>query len=224
MGTPYVERARAWVTAAGGELSRARQIARDHAENCASYDQIMFDAFAWHTVARLGDPAGARQALAALAPRVDGELIPAFAAHSAALAEGDADELDRVAMAFERMGAVLYAAEAAAAAARLFRREGKRASALGAAARARVLADQCEGARTPALELLDASLPLTAREREVAGLAARGLSNREIAAHLVVSVRTVDNHLHNAYTKLGITQRSELAAILLPGSSDGQHL
>ena len=63
-------------------------------------------------------------------------------------------------------------------------------------------------------------MPLTAREHEIAGLAARGLSNREIADRFVVSVRTVDNHLHNAYTKLGITQRADLAAILFPGAGD----
>ena len=99
--------------------------------------------------------------------------------------------------------------------------EGRTGSALTAAVQARRLADQCEGARTPALEALDASLPLTVREHEIAGLAARGLSNREIADRLVVSVRTVDNHLHNAYTKLGITQRADLAAIVFPGAGDG---
>ncbi len=49
-------------------------------------------------------------------------------------------------------------------------------------------------------------------------LAARGLTNRQIAAHLVVSVRTVDNHLHSAYAKLGVAHRHELAGIVLPGS------
>ena len=117
---------------------------------------------------------------------------------------------------------VLYAAEAAAEAARVFRQEGRTGSALTAAVRARRLADQCERARTPALEGLDVSLPLTAREHEIAGLAARGLSNREIADRLVVSVRTVDNHLHNAYTKLGITDRSDLAAIVLPEPAEGR--
>jgi DNA-binding NarL/FixJ family response regulator len=122
----------------------------------------------------------------------------------------------RIAETFERIGAVLYAAEAAAAAAEIFRQEGRIGSAFGAGARARVLTEQCEGARTPALLALDASLPLTRREHEIAGLAARGLSNRQIAEHLVVSVRTVDNHLHRVYGKLGITRRAELAAILLP--------
>ncbi|WUD29742.1 helix-turn-helix transcriptional regulator [Lentzea sp. NBC_00516] len=56
--------------------------------------------------------------------------------------------------------------------------------------------------------------PLTRREREVAVLAARGLTNKEIAESLVISVRTVDNHLSNAYVKLGIATRGELALVL----------
>jgi DNA-binding CsgD family transcriptional regulator len=45
-------------------------------------------------------------------------------------------------------------------------------------------------------------------------LAARGLTSRTIAEQLFVSVRTVDNHLQQAYVKLGIKRRSELAAHL----------
>ena len=53
--------------------------------------------------------------------------------------------------------------------------------------------------------------PLTGREQHVARLAADGLTSQEIAARLVLSVRTVDNHLQRAYAKLGVTSRGELA-------------
>ena len=53
---------------------------------------------------------------------------------------------------------------------------------------------------------------LSARELEVLRLAARGLSNEEIAAQLVVSLRTVERHFQNAYTKLGVQGRSARAA------------
>jgi DNA-binding CsgD family transcriptional regulator len=55
---------------------------------------------------------------------------------------------------------------------------------------------------------------LTRREREIAGLVARGMTNREIAEALVISVRTVDNHLSNAYAKLGVATRAELVETL----------
>jgi DNA-binding NarL/FixJ family response regulator len=57
-------------------------------------------------------------------------------------------------------------------------------------------------------------LPLTTRELEVARLAARGLSSRAIAEELVLSVRTVESHLYRVYTKLDVSDRAELAALL----------
>jgi DNA-binding CsgD family transcriptional regulator len=73
---------------------------------------------------------------------------------------------------------------------------------------------ECEGARTPALVLADVPDPLSKREREVALLASRNVSSKEIADRLHVSVRTVENHLQRIYTKLGITSRAELGAAL----------
>jgi non-specific serine/threonine protein kinase len=51
---------------------------------------------------------------------------------------------------------------------------------------------------------------LTAREREIAVLVARGLSNRDIAARLVISKRTVDAHVNHIFAKLGISSRVQL--------------
>jgi DNA-binding CsgD family transcriptional regulator len=55
---------------------------------------------------------------------------------------------------------------------------------------------------------------LTASERRVAELAAEGASNKEIAQSLFVTLRTVEMHLSNAYSKLEIRSRHELAAAL----------
>jgi non-specific serine/threonine protein kinase len=53
---------------------------------------------------------------------------------------------------------------------------------------------------------------LTRRETEVAALVARGMTNREIAARLYLSVRTVEVHVDHILTKLGLRNRTELAA------------
>jgi DNA-binding CsgD family transcriptional regulator len=62
---------------------------------------------------------------------------------------------------------------------------------------------------------------LTAREREVATLAARGLPTIQIAARLHVSRRTVESHLDRVYRKLGIDGRRRLAEAL---EAEGQRV
>jgi DNA-binding CsgD family transcriptional regulator len=86
-------------------------------------------------------------------------------------------------------------------------------AAVGAAAWARRARDELRaaGARLPG----DASgARLTPQEERVARLAAEGLSNKEIAAGLVVSTKTVEGHLRNIFEKLGVTSRTQLARVL----------
>lgn len=59
----------------------------------------------------------------------------------------------------------------------------------------------------------DITRTLTAAERRVADLAAEGLTNREIAQALFVTVKTVEWHLRNTYVKLEIGSRQELRRI-----------
>jgi DNA-binding NarL/FixJ family response regulator len=54
---------------------------------------------------------------------------------------------------------------------------------------------------------------LTPQELQVVRLAAGGSSNREIAAQLFLSPRTVGHHLYKAYPKLGVSRRVELAKL-----------
>jgi predicted ATPase/DNA-binding CsgD family transcriptional regulator len=56
---------------------------------------------------------------------------------------------------------------------------------------------------------------LTRREKEIAALVAAGLGNREIAARLFLSKRTVDSHMEHIFTKLGFSSRTQLASWVL---------
>ena len=55
------------------------------------------------------------------------------------------------------------------------------------------------------------SSPLSPREAETASLVAQGLSNKAVAAKLMISERTVDSHVLNILNKLGIQSRTEIA-------------
>ncbi|MGH3962176.1 MAG: LuxR C-terminal-related transcriptional regulator [Pseudonocardiaceae bacterium] len=210
---PEVLLAQAWVAVAEGTVGEAVALARRAAEVAASQPQPAVEVLALHTGVCFGDRTVADR-LAELATQVDGPRAPAAAAHAAALAADDGAVLHAASVQLEQMGALLLAADAAAQAAATHTRHDLRGSAQVAATRAHRLAVACEGARTPALVAVETPLPLTNREREIVTLAAGGLSNRQIAERLVVSVRTVEGHLYRACAKLGTSDRTELAALL----------
>jgi DNA-binding NarL/FixJ family response regulator len=205
--------AQAWLAAAECGVSEAVALARQAAEVAASQHQPAVEVLALHTAVSFGDRTVADR-LAELATQVDGPRAPAAAAHAAALAADDGAALHTASVELEKIGALLLAADAAAQAADVHARRDLRGSAQAASTRAHRLAQACEDARTPALAAIAAPLPLTSREREIVTLAAGGLSNRQIADRLVVSVRTVEGHLYHACAKLGASDRAELAALL----------
>jgi len=61
---------------------------------------------------------------------------------------------------------------------------------------------------------------LSAQESAVAGLVASGLTNKQVAARLFVSAKTVEYHLANVYAKLGVSSRTQLAARLAGGQRE----
>ncbi len=169
-------------------------------------------AFALFDVARYGGRASLLVDVESLADTGEGPLFSVLASGALALARGDSGSLVAASLELERMGFVLFAAEMARAAARSLARDGLRARAVAAERRALALEAKCEGARTPLLRQAPgvAIDMLTSRERDVAALAAYGVSNAEIAQRLGLSIRTVETHLQRVYTKLGIHGRAEL--------------
>jgi DNA-binding CsgD family transcriptional regulator len=202
---------RAWVAVACGDLPGAlRLLDRECALASANGDLLRLGA-ALHTAVRLGRYEHAADRLGALAREVEGDLPVLRAEHAAALGRRDAARLDEVSEEFERIGADLLAAEAAADAATAWRRAGAPRPATAAQHRAVGLLTRCEGARTPATQSIVARAVLTPAERETAVLAAAGRSNKEIAEAQQIAVRTVETRLQSVYSKLGIGRRGDLS-------------
>ncbi|GAA5045138.1 helix-turn-helix transcriptional regulator [Nocardia callitridis] len=217
---PQLELARAWLAAAEGTVTPAVRLALGAADGAARANQHAIEAMALHTAARFGEHSVAGR-LADLAARVDGRLVQVQARHAVALAAHDGPGLDAAAAEFEQIGALVSAADAAAQAATAHERASDRRRLLESAAAANRLAAACGGASTPALRKAAQPLPLTAREREIANLVAAGLSNRQIADRLTVSVRTVEGHLYRACIKMDVTDRESLGALLRGETGQG---
>ena len=77
----------------------------------------------------------------------------------------------------------------------------------------------CGPAETARRRDVSAAQQLTPQELQIAGLVTGGLTNKEIAAQLFLSPRTVDYHLRKVFTKLGIASRAELIRDGLPQRS-----
>ena len=209
------ERAAVWVGWTQDGADAAARAALAAGDRAAADTHVVWAAWLFHDAVRLGRPDLVADRLAALARIIEGDLVPCMAAHAEALNAHDGAALDRVSAKFERLDSTLFAAEAAAQAHDAHLRHGEPQLARIGAARAAILASRCPGVRTP--PLADATaVPLTARELEVARLAATGLSSRAIGERLHVSVRTVDNHLGAVYGKLGANRRADLAALFGP--------
>ncbi|HEY3735607.1 MAG TPA: helix-turn-helix transcriptional regulator, partial [Streptosporangiaceae bacterium] len=209
-----IDRGRAWASVAAGQLSLARDLLGAAAQRAAAGQLWVAEAHLRHDSARIGPPGLVAGRLAELAEIVDGRLAGAFARHAAAAAQSSAAGLEAAAAEFEAIGAWLLAAEAGTAAAAGYRAEGLARRSSVAARKARELAARCGAVRTPGLSGGPEAGRLTQREREVAGLAAAGASSKQIAVSLQLSPRTVDNHLHSIYAKLGVTSRDEMAEAL----------
>jgi DNA-binding CsgD family transcriptional regulator len=201
-----------WLAAARGDVETARETVaealapsrRRDGEEIRGFavEDGRPAAYALYDAVRLGAP----ERVAGRLARLPGDGPAVLARHAEALVDGDGPALDRVAGELEQRGFLLFAAEAHAQAVHAHR--DPRAARMSRT-RAVALARRCQGARTPALSGLVLG-ELTARQRQIVTLAAAGLSNRQIAERLTLSIRTVGNHLYSAYARLGASDRGAL--------------
>jgi DNA-binding CsgD family transcriptional regulator len=205
--------AKAWVVAGQGAISEAIKVSLAAAETARENGQFAPEVMCLQTAAQFGERScGPR--LRELAAIVEGPRATVAARFAEALHDDDGAELGAASTEFEDMGDLIAAVDAAAHAALAYRHRDLRGSALGCSAKAEALAEQCGGARTPTLRRAAERLPLTDREREIVMLIGQGLSNRDIATRLTLSVRTVESHIYKAMAKTGTSKREELAGLL----------
>ena len=205
--------AAAWISASAGAVTRAIEEARTAAVTAAVRGLPAREVLCLQTATRFGDPTTAAR-LDELEQVVGGRRASAAAAHAAALGASSGEGLMAASNRYAAMGDVLSALDAAAQASSAFRRSDRRGSALSATGRVRELAEGCGDVHTPALA--DAAAPpvFSGREREVIKLVGSGLTNREIAERLQLSVRTVEGHLYRAAGRVGARDRNELARVI----------
>ncbi len=219
---PEQELCRADVLAAAGDLPGARAAALAAATSAWSAGQAPVALMAWNAVARYGDPRAAREGARLAADCVDGPLAPLLANTVEALAESDAPALIDVGDSLLLLGFRPLAADAYASAASLFARRGDIPGEIRAAERLANALHDGEPIAVPAASVLSTARTLTARERDVASLAAIGASDIDIAQRLGLSVRTVQTHLAHVYTKTNTHGRRGLADLLsFPTQSTG---
>ena len=203
-----------WAQASGGYLSDAVATVREAATLAHDRGQPTHELICLQAAAQWGDASGADRARE-LAGELSLPLADAVARHVESLAAKDGEGLLVASSAYRALGDRVTAADAAAQAAVALSQSQQRRRRLYAAAIAQGLSDECGGLSTPALRS-PTGHPLTERQREIVELAVAGMSNKDIATRLIMSVRSVEGHLYRACQRVGANSREELAAIIRP--------
>jgi DNA-binding CsgD family transcriptional regulator len=208
-----------WAMAAGGHLGEAVASTKQAALIARERGQPTHELACIQAAAQWGDGSQAARARE-LAEALSLPLAEAVALHAQALLAGDGEGLLEASAKYRGIGDRVAAADAAAQASVAFDESQQHRRGLYAAALARELADECGGLCTPALRT-PAGLKLSGRQRDVIELVVAGLSNRQIADQLVMSVRTVEGHVYRACQRVGAQSREELASIIRSGPGVG---
>ncbi|OBF94640.1 LuxR family transcriptional regulator [Mycobacterium sp. 852014-52450_SCH5900713] len=207
-----------WALAASGRLSEAVTSAHQAAQLARERGQPTHELACIQVAAQWGDASQAVRARE-LAAALSLPLANAVALHAESLLSGDGEGLLEASAAYRQIGDRAAAADAAAQASVAFNESQQHRRGLYAAALAKELAQKCGGLCTPALRT-PTGLKLSGRQRDVVELVVAGLSNRQIAEKLVMSVRTVEGHVYRACQRVGAQSREALASIVRSGPGD----
>lgn len=175
-----------------------------------------------HHAVRLGAADRVTAPLAELAHHCDSELVDAYARHANALSSRDPIRLlDHLGALRAHGGGPVRSGNGCQASA-LWRVSSRhdRPDRGGACPAAYRPLRQGAHTRTPRAGSPSADHPT----RKVTGMAAHGLTNRQIAERQTLSVRWIENHLYSVYAKLGIHGREQLPGIRPPGINSLEHL
>lgn len=172
-----------------------------------------------HDLARIGLVTAAVAASARL-PRDLSHVARLRADSVSALATSDAAALEACALEWERLDAALFGAELLTVASSVHRKAGRTKDQHRCDGSAGLLLARSGPAATPLLGSRTSDSVLSRRESEIADLAARGLTNRDIAQRLIIGERTVESHLYRVFAKLGIVSRDQIADVLGPSTDD----
>ena len=208
-----VVEAEAWLLLADGDESGAVEAVAASALAGALAANLSFAGIVVSTATRLGHPSPAIELARAVDPAPVPPAVRMLTDHAEALAARDPGALLVASAALESSGFAVAAHSAAVQAAELARAAG----ATNFARRAEAARSRIATGFSPLPSSHGPESLLSQRELAVARLAAGRQRNREIAETLGLSQRTVENHLANAYRKLGVVGRDELRDLLATG-------
>ncbi|MCF0091836.1 AAA family ATPase [Micromonospora sp. MH99] len=198
----------AWLTAAEGRPATAVATLRELQGRAGQATTVTVECL--HLLSRLEPGAATAERLRTVTANCDSPLFALWSDYAHALAADDPAALERVGSALEASGYLTLGLEAVVAAERACQRRGDQRRANLLARRADLLRERCGGYWPPLSPRPSDRDGLTPRERQICELASAGHDNAAIAAKLVLSVRTVENHLQRAYVKLGVRGRGGL--------------
>jgi len=209
---PDAALAHAAVLVAAGDRDSAARTALEAGNLAHALGQDVSARIAWYAATRYGDVDAAARLLAHAPVHSPAQLARRL--HASALISSDAGGIEQAATALAHSQFHWHAVDAQAQAVVLHRQTGANYRAASAAAKLSEMLAEHPSLHSPLVAALPQHTELTPREREIAGFAASGLTDRAIAERLDISVRTVQTHLARVYNKLGARSRRELLAWL----------